>query len=213
MASWDDVFGDLDVRTLDHDERLDFINAEIERALAGKSWAALSAGEEGQLAWDAAIRTFLDGIWVATILCCHVVCEREVAGVISTSRVRLNGVLPRKWEALGLGGLLREAERFALLPHNLIDALHDLANARKPYGHWRSLVNEQSLFRRAQAEADLTGHTDHHNIVERLVVRDATNAMRTTIRLYFGSYGLGNPNLPATVSTTYRNPESPAGEP
>lgn len=193
MTSWDDVFGDLDVRTLDHDERLDFINAEIERALAGKSWAALSAGEEGHLAWDAAIRTFLDGIWVATIFCCHVVCEREVAGVISVSRARLNDELPKKWEALGLGGLLRLTKQFDLLPPDLIIALHELANARKPYGHWRSLIDDESLFRRAEAEHDLTGHPDRDNIIQRLVVRDATSAMRTTIRLYFGSYGLGGP--------------------
>lgn len=193
MTSWDDVFGDLDVRTLNHGERLDFINAEIARALTGKSWAALSAGEEGHLAWDAAVRTFLDGIWVATIFCCHVVCEREVAGVISVSRARLHDALPKKWEALGLGGLLREAGRFDLLPPDLVEALRDLANARKPYGHWRSLIADDSLFRRAQVEHDLTGHPDRESIVERLVVRDATNAMRTTIRLYFGSYGLGGP--------------------
>lgn len=193
MTSWDDVFGDLDVRTLDHDERLDFINAEIERALAGRSWAAISAGEEGHLAWDAAIRTFLDGIWVATIFSCHVVCEREVAGMLSVSRARLGDYLPKNWESFGLGRLLQEAKRFNMLPPDLIDDLHELANARKPYGHWRSLTDDDSLFRRAQAEFELTGHSDRENLVERLIVRDATNAMRTTIRLYFGSCGLGGP--------------------
>ncbi len=193
VTRWDDVFGDLDVRTLAPEERLDFINAEIERALNGKSWAALSAGEEGQLAWDAAVRTFVDGVWVAAIFCCHVVCEREVAGVISVSSVRLDDQLPTNWESFGLGRLLNEARRFDLLPPPLVDALHDLANARKPYGHWRPLTDDESLFRRAQAEHNVTGHPDRENLVERLVVRDATNAMRTTIRLYFGSYGLGGP--------------------
>src|SRR5690606_23799983 len=102
-ATWDDVFGDLDVRTLDRDERLDLINERIQHTLQGKSWAALAAGEEGQLAWDAAVRTFLDGIWVACIFSCHVVCEREVAGVLATSRSRLNGGLPKNWESFGLG--------------------------------------------------------------------------------------------------------------
>lgn len=60
-VSWDGVFGDLDVRVLDHDQRLDWINARIHQTLRGKEWAALSAGEEGQLAWDAAVRTFFGG--------------------------------------------------------------------------------------------------------------------------------------------------------
>lgn len=45
-VSWDDVLGDLDVRVLDHDQRLNWIH----RTLQDKDWAAFSAGEEGQLA-------------------------------------------------------------------------------------------------------------------------------------------------------------------
>lgn len=48
-VSWDDVFGDLDVRVLDAGQRLDWINQRIQWTLRGKDWAALSAGEEGQL--------------------------------------------------------------------------------------------------------------------------------------------------------------------
>lgn len=193
MLSWDDVFGDLDVRTLDHDERLDLINDRIVHTLQGKSWAALSAGKEGQLAWDAAVRTFLDGIWVACIFSCHVVCEREVAGVISLSLSRLNDEIPKNWETFGLGRLLDEARKHELLPPQLIDDVRQVANARKPYGHWRSAVHEESLLQRIRAESDRTGNVDRENLVERLIIRDATHAILTTIRLYFGSYGLGGP--------------------
>lgn len=193
-VSWDDVFGDLDVRVLDHDQRLDWINDRIHRTLRGKNWAALSAGEEGQLAWDAAIRTFLDGIWVACIFSCHVVCEREVAGVLSVSPAALNGQLPKRWEKAGLGELLDSVTKHHLLPPDLIEAVRQVADARKPYGHWRSAIHEKSLMNRVKAEHEETGaNTSYANLVERLVVRDATHAMDTTIRLYFGSYGLGGP--------------------
>lgn len=105
---------------LDHDQRLDWINDRIHRTLRGKDWAALSAGEEGQLAWDAAVRTFLEGIWVACIFSCHVVCEREVAGVLSSSNAALNGQLPKSWESFGLGRLLGGASKHQLLPPDLI---------------------------------------------------------------------------------------------
>lgn len=193
QPSWDEVFGDLDVRTLGRDSRLDLINDRIVRTLEGKTWAAKSAGVEGELAWDAAVRTFLDGIWVACIFSCHVVCEREVAGIMSTSGGGLNGELPKNWETFGLGRLLDEARRLDLLPPRLIDDIHQVANARKPYGHWRSVVHEDSMMQRVRRESEQTGNLDLSNLVERLVVRDATHAMLTAIRLYFGSYGLGGP--------------------
>lgn len=192
-ASWDDVFGDLDVRVLDHGQRLDWINDRIHRTLRGKNWAALSAGEEGQLAWDAAMRTFLEGIWVASIFCCHAVCEREVAGVLTTSNARLDGELPKSWESKGLGGLLTLVRKHDLLPTDLIVELQRVADVRKPYGHWRSAIDEESLMTRVRVEHELTGNTNYANLVQRLVVRDATHSMETTIKLYFGSYGLGGP--------------------
>lgn len=192
-VSWDDVFGDLDVRVLDHDQRLDWINDGIHRTLRGKDWAALSGGEEGQLAWDAAVRTFLEGIWVACIFSCHVVCEREVAGVLSSSHAALDDRLPKSWESFGLGRLLGEASKHQLLPPDLIADVQQVADNRKPYGHWRSALHEQSLMQRVRVEHEQTGNTDYSKLVQRLVVRDATHAIETTIHLYFGSYGLGGP--------------------
>lgn len=192
-ASWDDVFGDLDMRVLDHSQRLDWINDRIHRTLRGKNWAALSAGDEGQLAWDAALRTFVEGIWVASIFCCHVVCEREVAGVLTASDARINGELPKSWERRGLGGLLTLVRQHYVLPLDLIDEVQRVAEVRRPYGHWRSTIDEESLRTRVRAEHELTGNTDFANLVQRLGVRDATQSMETTIKLYFCSYGLGGP--------------------
>lgn len=193
--TWDDVFGDLDVRTLDHDERLDLINDRIARTLQGKTWAAKTAGEEGELAWDGAVRTFLDGVWVACIFCCHVVCEREVAGIISTSVDRLNRKIPDEWETFGLGRLLNLARKHALLPPALIDDVRRVTDARKPYGHWRSSIHEESMMQRVSFESERTGNLDRSNLVERILVRDATHAMLTAIRLYFASYGFGGRNV------------------
>jgi len=191
--SWDEVFGSLDARTLDHDERLDFVNSKIELALAGKSWTILSGGEETQLVWDAAIRAFLDGNWLASLLCCHAVCERELAGILSLSRARLNDALAKDWERLGMGGLLAEVRKHRLLPDNLIQSLLELVDSRKPYGHWRSAIHDDALLARAKREHEASGNPDRTELVQRLIVRDATNAMTTTVDLYFGSYGLGGP--------------------
>lgn len=189
-VSWDDVFGDLDVRVLDAGQRLDWINQRIQRTLRVKDWAALSAGEEGQLAWDAAVQTFLSGIWIACIFSCHVVCEREVAGVLA---LLPDDAKSKAWESFGLGRLLSEVERHHLLPLDLIADIRQVADARKPYGHWRSAIHEESLVQRVLVEHQQTGNTDYTNLVQRLVIRDATHAMDTTIRLHFGSYALGGP--------------------
>lgn len=189
-VTWDDVFGDLDVRILDAGQRLDWINQRIRWTLRGKDWAAISAGDEGQLAWDAAVQTFLEGIWIACIFSCHVVCEREVAGVLA---MLPDDAKAKSWESFGLGRLLSEVEKYHLLPPDLLADVREVANARKPYGHWRSGTHEDSLMQRVLVEHEQTGNTDYANLVQRLVVRDATHAMDTTIRLYFGSYVLGGP--------------------
>ncbi|SIJ41150.1 Uncharacterised protein [Mycobacteroides abscessus subsp. bolletii] len=190
-ASWDDVFGDLDVRVLDHDQRLDWINKRIHQTLRGKDWAVLSVGEEGRLAWDAAVQTFLEGIWVACIFfSCHVVCEREIAGALA---MLPDGVKSKSWESFGLGRLLGEVTKHRLLPLDLIKDVQRIADSRKPYGHWRSAAHGESLMQRVRVEHEETGNADWANLTQRSVVRDATLAMDTTIRLYFGSYGLGGP--------------------
>lgn len=189
-VSWDDVFGDLDVRVLDAGQRLDWINQRIQWTLRGKDWAALSAGEEGQLAWDAAVQTFLAGIWIACIFSCHVVCERGVAGVLA---LLPDDAKAKSWESFGLGRLLGEVERLQLLPIDLITDIRQVADARKPYGHWRSAIHEESLMQRVLVERQQTGNTEYANLVQRLVIRDATHAMDTAIRLHFGSYALGGP--------------------
>ncbi|SKE69984.1 Uncharacterised protein [Mycobacteroides abscessus subsp. massiliense] len=84
-------------------------------------------------------------------------------------------------------------KKHQLLPPDLIEDVRQVADARKPYGHWRPAVHEESLMQRVRAEHEQTGNTDYNNLVQRLVVRDPTHAMDTTIRLYFGSYGLGGP--------------------
>lgn len=189
-VSWDDVFGDLDVRVLDAGQRLDWINQRIGWTLRGKDWAASSAGEEGQLAWDAAVQTFVAGIWIACIFSCHVVCEREVAGVLA---MLPDDAKAKSWESFGLGRLLSEVERHRLLPPDLLADVRQVADVRKPYGHWRSAIHEESLMSRVRVESEWTGNENYANLAQRLVIRDATHAMDTTIRLHFGSYALGGP--------------------
>lgn len=152
-------------------------------------WAELSGGEETQLIWDAAVRAFLDGKWLASLRCCHAVCEREIAGILPLSRARSDN-LPKGWERLGMGGLLGQVSKRNTLPPPLVAALFELVESRKPYGHWRSTIHDDSLLARTRRECEISGQEDRAELVERLIVRDATKAITTTVALYFGSYGL-----------------------
>ena len=117
-------------------------------------------------------------------------CERGVAGVLA---LLPDDAKAKSWESFGLGRLLGEVERLQLLPIDLITDIRQVADARKPYGHWRSAIHEESLMQRVLVERQQTGNTDYANLVQRLVIRDATHAMDTAVRLYFGSYALGGP--------------------
>lgn len=161
---WDDAFGDLDARTLSTEERLNFVNRHVESALREKGWAVRGGGEEAELVWRDALRCFVDGLWVACIFCCHAVCERELAGIIAISPARINERVGGRWESFGLGRLLVEAEREGLLPPQTIADLRALSEARKPYGHWRSVTHDELLSNRIARESDATGHTDYLNL-------------------------------------------------
>lgn len=146
--------------------------------------------KRGNWPGDAAVQTFVAGIWIACIFSCHVVCEREVAGVLA---MLPDDAKAKSWGSFGLGRLLSEVERHRLLPPDLLADVRQVADVRKPYGHWRSAIHEEFLMSRVRVESEWTGNENYANLAQRLVIRDATQAMDTAIRLHFGSYALGGP--------------------
>lgn len=189
--SWDEVFGDLDARTLSEEERFDWIQRKIAKAVGDRGFTAFGGPEEARLSLAAAEETYVRGIWTATIHCCHATCEQELAGAIVLWNLLSTENHSKRLERMGLGGAISLAEELKMLPPDLIADLRRLSELRRPYGHWKEGKHEGRLFWRTHALAKETDNYDHEQLVGRLLVRDATEAMQTAIKLLYGNYALG----------------------
>jgi hypothetical protein len=152
----------------------------------------LVGGEEAQLLWEATVDCFAQGIWVATVLCAQATCERTLAGIISLGELPGAGITgPKGWERQGLGALIDHIRNDGRVPADVLDAVEELCETRKPYGHWR-LPFDQGTIGRAVGDALLTGDQgDPRAIRERILSQNALQGALAALRLYYGNYGWG----------------------
>jgi hypothetical protein len=153
----------------------------------------LVGGEEAQLLWEATVDCFAQGIWVATLLCAQATCERTLAGIISLGELPGAGISgPRGWERQGLGALIGHVRQYGHVPADVLDAVEELCETRKPYGHWR-LPFDPGTIGRAVADALMGGSSDDDAtaIRERILSQNALQGALAALRLYYGNYGWG----------------------
>jgi hypothetical protein len=153
----------------------------------------LVGGEETQLLWEATVDCFAQGIWVATLLCAQATCERTLAGIISLGELPGAGISgPKGWERQGLGALIGHVRQYGHVPADVLDAVEELCETRKPYGHWR-LPFDPGTIGRAVADALMGGSSDDDAtaIRERILSQNALQGALAALRLYYGNYGWG----------------------
>jgi hypothetical protein len=153
----------------------------------------LVGGEEAQLLWEATVDCFAQGIWVATLLCAQATCERTLAGIISLGELPGAGISgPKGWERRGLGALIGHVRQYGHVPADVLDAVEELCETRKPYGHWR-LPFDPGTIGRAVADALMGGSSDDDAtaIRERILSQNALQGALAALRLYYGNYGWG----------------------
>jgi hypothetical protein len=153
----------------------------------------LVGGEEAQLLWEATVDCFAQGIWVATLLCAQATGERTLAGIISLGELPGAGISgPKGWERQGLGALIGHVRQYGHVPADVLDAVEELCETRKPYGHWR-LPFDPGTIGRAVADALMGGSSDDDAtaIRERILSQNALQGALAALRLYYGNYGWG----------------------
>jgi hypothetical protein len=152
----------------------------------------LVGGEEAQLLWEATVDCFAQGIWVATLLCAQATCERTLAGILSLEELPGAGITgPEGWERQGLGALIGHVRKDGRVPADVLDAVGELCETRKPYGHWRLPFDPETIGR-AVADALVAGNDDDPTAIrERILSQNALQGALAALRLYYGNYGWG----------------------
>ncbi len=184
-ASWSEVFGPYDARYATSEQRGSFIDRMYERAMEGREFWLSGAGEEAMWTWSAAGTAFMQGNWIATILCCHAVCERVLAGRFKPFWTD-EAEAPRRWQSMGLGRLLEELEQRNAIDPAVAARLRRMSEYRKPFGHWKDFMHPTGLLARARPLLAQEDGLDSEEAVLRVIVDDATRAIEITVEVLYG---------------------------
>jgi hypothetical protein len=184
-ATWSEVFGPYDARSATAEQRGVFIDRLYERAMDGREFSLSGAGEEAMWTWSAAGTAFVQGNWIATVLCCHAVCERVLAGRFKPLWMD-EALAPSRWQNMGLGRLLDELEKRDGIDSDVAARLRRMSEYRKPFGHWKDLMHPTGLFARAGSLLSQEDSLDSEEAVTRVIVDDATRAIEITVDVLYG---------------------------
>lgn len=151
----------------------------------GRDYWLSGAGEEAVWTWAAAASAFIQGNWIATILCCHAVCERSLAGRFGPFWMDESDV-PNHWEHMGLGRLLGELEKQDRIEADLAARVRRMSEYRKPFGHWKNFDHPTSLYTRARVLLAEEVSLEGDEAVFRVLVDDATRAIQIAVEVLYG---------------------------
>lgn len=168
------------------DERFELINADydtLRRSQEGRSVWIISQ-HEGERLWDATLTAFIQGNWVAAVLCAQATCERTLAALIYN--LFSMGEPPKRWERWGLGELVKYCRKERLVDEGLLDEVSVLCEERKPYGHWRGPLDDGALLKVAMDAHAQGDPRSPDAIMEEHLAHLAYRSTRTAMRAHFG---------------------------
>lgn len=176
----------MNVPDVTEQQRLARINADymdLRRSQGDRSvW--LISQHEGERLWDATLTAFVQGNWVAAILCAQATCERGLAALIYNLFMLSDP--PKGWDKWGLGGLVNYCRKQQLVDDRLLDEVSVLCEERKPYGHWRGALEEGALMKVVKDAYEAGDRSAPDLIMERHLADLAYRSTRTAMRVHFG---------------------------
>lgn len=180
-----------DPRPLGAEQRVALLDAVYHSVLSANGGRyTLSAGPEAALMWDATLKSFAHGIWAATVMCSQAVCERTLASLLESWYALPPE--PKGWRMRGLGWLIEHHREEGLVVPSLLDQVQFVCDARKPFGHWRTPMEDGSLDR-VGFDAHLQG--DHWQEAQEVyVAKSAVLCAQAAVRTYFGDLWMRMPS-------------------
>ncbi len=129
-----------------------------------------------------AVRAFIEGLPLATLLCCHAACERVLAGCLELSQTRY-GDLWKNWDRWGLGPLNAEAFRRGIVSTELHAELNRMNDARRATAHYKHPLDPKAIWNRMFATRTRSEGAVPLTALDEIMKKDALDAYRVTMRL------------------------------
>ena len=166
-------------------ERWIEVRAAQARFARGSGWL-VPGGVEAVWLYEEACRSYMNGMYMAALLCAHASCERVLAGRLDWYEVRL----PKDWVRWGLGRLAPAAFEAGLIDERLKDRILQLSELRKVSAHFKPPLAPNSIARRAVELFNLHPDLETEDGFDSLLRRDALSALETTTELLRGEQAL-----------------------
>ncbi|MFG2021981.1 hypothetical protein [Actinomadura geliboluensis] len=145
----------------------------------------IPGGAEVSWLYDEAERAFIDGLFLATLLCAHAACERALAGCL----LRYEEELDRNWLRWGLGPLTKAAFERGLIDEQMKQDLQQVTELRKVSAHYKFPLEPNSVSRRAYEEFAETSTSSDEDALDAVLRRDALTSFRVATELLRGDQG------------------------
>jgi hypothetical protein len=139
----------------------------------------IPGGVEAVWLYEEAVRSYMNGMCMAALLCAHASCERVLAGRLDWYEVRL----PKDWARWGLGRLAPAAFEAGLIDDRLKDRILHLSELRKVSAHFKPPSAPNSIARRAVELFNLHPELETEDGFDTLLRGDALAALETTTEL------------------------------
>jgi hypothetical protein len=147
-------------------------------------------GSEAIWLYDEAERAFIDGLFLAALLCAHAACERVLAGCLLGYDERLDKNR-RRW---GLGPLTAAAFKYGLIDEDLRNGLEQVTELRKISAHFKPPMEPKSVvvrtYRGLEAGSELS-----EDALESTLRSDARTALEIATWLMRGDQGFARARI------------------
>jgi hypothetical protein len=168
----------------DRAERWIEVRAVQARFECSAGWL-IPGGVEAVWLYEEACRSYMNGMYMAALLCAHAGCERVLAGCLDW----YEGHLPKGWAMWGLGRLVPAAVEFGLIDERLEGSLLQLSELRKVSAHFKPPMSPNSIIRRAAELFNLHPELEAEDGFDNLLRSDALAALETSTELLRGGQG------------------------
>jgi hypothetical protein len=157
----------------------------VKASLYRKGGWLMPGGMEASWLYDESCYSYVDGAYLAALLCAHASCERTLAGCLVSYEERL----PKGWSMWGLGKLIPKAYELGLIDEPLRDQLHRLGDLRKVSAHFKPPLEPNSVTSRALREVVTDRDVENEDEYDALLRTDALMAIKITTELLLGDQG------------------------
>lgn len=144
----------------------------------------VTGGDEAIWLYEESCRSYVNGMFLAALLCAHAACERVLAGCL----LFYEDQLEKNWIMWGLGRLIVAAFERGLIDQRMKDNLDQVTEVRKVSAHYKHPITTPNSVSRRALRA-LGDDATIEDALDGVLKQDACLAVRTATELLRGDQG------------------------